>query len=130
MELLLTMLIWLWQIGWVLVLAGVLCAVLAALIRPLRKRKMLTLAACVAVVCVLLAVLCVRPIMVGETGAEELAQAQQLAADRYSDRLPFTPVCAVVKEGTVQVWYAFAGSAVYGVSGDGYTLVKPLFPWN
>ena len=130
MEILLTMLIWLWQIGWVLVLAGVLCAVLAALIRPLRKRKMLTLAACAAAVCVLLAVLCMRPIVLGEADAEEKTQAQQLVADRYSDRLPFTPVCAVVKEGTVQVWYAFAGSAVYGVSGDGYTLVKPLFPWN
>ena len=130
MELLLTMLIWLWQIGWVLLLGGLICAALVWCIKPLRRHKVLAFAACAAAVCVLLAVLCMRPIVLGEADAEEKTQAQQLAADRYSDRLPFTPVCAVVKEGTVQVWYAFAGSAVYGGSGDGYTLVKPLVPWN
>ena len=64
-------------------------------------------------------------------GAEELAQAQQLAAGRYSERLPFTPVCAVVDDGTVQVWYAFAGSQTYVIDSEGLpSVIDRLGPWE
>ena len=129
MELLLTVLIWLWQIGWVLLLGGLICAALVWCIKPLRRHKVLAFAACAAAICLLLAVLCVRPIVVGGS-AEEREEARQLAAGPYSERLPFTPLCAMVNDGTVQVWYAFAGNVIYRVDGDGYSIVKPLFPWT
>lgn len=135
MELLLTVLIWLWQMGWVLALGGGLCALALWLIRPLRKKKMLTFAACAAAVCVLLAALCVRPIVLGEGSAQEKEQARQLASGPYSDRVPVTPVCAVVREAesgmTVQVWYAFVGSMTYAIDGEGLpSIVDWLFPWQ
>ena len=130
MEILLTMLIWLWQIGWVLLLGSGSCALVLWLFRPLRRRKMLTLAACVAAVCVLLAVLCMRPIVLGEADAEEKTQAQQLAAGPYS-RMPITPVCAVVDDGTVQVWYAFIGSQTYLIDSEGLpSIIDRLGPWE
>lgn len=130
MELLLTVLLFLWQLGWVVLLGGVLWAAALWLIRPLRKWKKLTFIACAAAICLLLAVLCVRPIVLGGS-AEEREEARQLAAGRYSQRLPVvTPVCAVVDDGTVQVWYAFAGNVIYRVDGEGYSIVKPLFPWT
>ena len=134
MELLLTVLIWLWQIGWVLLLGGLLCAVIVLCIPPLRKRKAVTFTACAAIICLLLVVLCVRPVVLDTVDAEERAAAQQLAAGLYSDRIPVTPVCAVVeKDGAhtqVQVWYAFVGSMTYEQEGDGWSITRWLFPWN
>ena len=133
MELLLTVLVWLWQTGWVLLLGGLLCTVVVLCIRPLRKRKMLMFAVCSVAVCVVLAVLCVRPVVLGAVDAEEKASAQQLAAGLYSHRIPVMPVCAVVeKDGAhtqVQVWYAFVGSMTYENDGDGWSITEWLFPW-
>lgn len=129
MEILLTVLVWLWQIGWILVLGGLLCALAAVCIKPLRKRKAVTFAACAAVVCLLLTALCLQPIVAGDDG-DEKEIARQLAAGRYSEHLPFTPVCAVVDKETVRVWYAFAGQMTYRVGEDGFSIVEPLFGWN
>jgi len=130
----LTVLIWLWQIGWVLLLGGLLCAVIVLCIPPLRRRKTATFAACAAAVCLLLAVLCVRPVVLGAVDTEERASAQQLAAGLYSNHIPVTPVCAVVEiDGAhtqVQVWYAFVGSMTYEQEGDGWSITRWLFPWN
>lgn len=135
MELLLTVLIWLWQIGWVLLLGGGLCALALWLIWPLRKKKMLTFAACAAAVCVLLVTLCARPVVLYDGSAEETEQIRQLAAGPYSNREPLVPVCAVVREAesgmTVQVWYAFVGSMTYAIDGEGLpSIVDWLFPWQ
>ena len=129
MEILLTVLIWLWQIGWILALGALLCALAAVCIKPLRKRKAVTFAAGVLAICLLLSALCLRPAVLG--GSEEArAEARQLAAGRYSEHLPFTPVCAVVDKETVRVWYAFAGQMTYRVGEDGFSIVEPLFGWN
>ena len=98
MELLLTVLIWLWQIGWVMVLGGIICAVLAALIRPLRRRWKGTWAACVAAVCLLLTVLCLHPVVLYDGSAEETEQIRQLAAGPYSNRIPVIPVYAATEK--------------------------------
>lgn len=133
MEILLTVLLFLWQIGWVLLLGGLLWALLCC-IPALRKRKWRTFAVCVLAVCLLMAALCVRPVVVG--GSEETkAEVRQLAAGPYSRRLPVvTPVCAVVEEAPdgmeVQVWYAFVGSMTYVHDGDGWSITDWLFPWN
>ena len=134
MEILLTVLIWLWQIVWVMVLGGIVCAVLAALIRPLRKRWKGTWVACVVAVCLLLTVLCVHPVVRYDGSAEEKEQIRQLAAGPYSDRIPVIPVCAVAEEtsgGTqVQVWYAFVGSMTYTKDRDDvWSITEWLFPW-
>ena len=125
---------WLWQMGWVLVVSGILCAVLAALIRPLRRRWKGTWVACVAAVCLLLTVLCVHPVVVYDGSVEEKAQIRQLAAGPYSNRIPAIPVCAVAEEilGSleVKVWYAFAGNMTYFITSDGViSIVDPLFMW-
>lgn len=135
MEVLLTILIWLWQFGWIVLLGGGLCAAAVWLIRPLRKRKKLTFAVCLLTVILLLAVLCVRPVVLGNCSAEEKEQARQLAAGPYSNRVPVTPVCAVVEKGTdgmsVRVWYAFAGSMTYSVGSDGLPSITDwLGPWE
>ena len=133
MELLLTVLLLLWQLGWVLLLGGVLWALLCC-IPALRKRKLRTFVLCVLAVCLLLSALCVRPIVVG--GSDEVkAEARQLAAGPYSQRMPMvTPVCAVVEDTPggmeVQVWYAFVGSMTYEQDGDGWSITEWLFPWN
>lgn len=134
MELLLTLLVWLWQIGWVLLLGGGMCALVLWLICPLRKRKKLTLAACVLAVCLLLTALCVHPVVRYDGSAEDTEQIRQLAAGPYSNRIPVIPVCAVAEEmsgGTqVQVWYAFVGSMTYIKDGDGvWSITEWLFPW-
>ena len=129
MELLLTVLLLLWQLGWVLLLGGVLWALLCC-IPALRKRKVRTFLACVLAVCLLLSALCVRPMVIG-ADADEKAEVRQLAAGPYSRRMPMvTPVCAVVDNGTVQVWYAFVGSMTYEQDGDGWSIIEWLFPWN
>ena len=129
MEALLTVLVFVWQIGWVAVLGGGLCALALWLIRPLRRRKMLTFAGCVLAVILLLAALCVRPAVIGG-GAEEREMARQLAAGPYS-WMPITPVCAVVDDGTVQVWYAFAGSQTYVIDSEGLpSVIDRLGPWE
>ena len=133
MELLLTVLLLLWQLGWVLLLGGALWALLCC-IPAVRKRKLRTFVLCVLAVCLLLSALCVRPIVVG--GSDEVkAEARQLAAGPYSQRMPMvTPVCAVVEETSsgmeVQVWYAFVGSMTYEQDGDGWSIIEWLFPWN
>ncbi len=128
-EVLLTVLLFVWQIGWVLLLGGGLCALTLWLIRPLRKRKRLTAAACVVSVCLLLAALCVRPVVIGGD-AEEKEAARQLAAGPYS-WMPITPVCAVVDDGTVQVWYAFLGSQTYSVDSEELpSIIDRLGPWE
>ena len=129
MEALLTVLVFVWQIGWVLLLGGALWALALRLIRPLRRRKMLTFAGCVLAVILLLAALCVRPAVIGG-GAEEREMARQLAAGPYS-WMPITPVCAVVDDGTVQVWYAFAGSQTYVIDSEGLpSVIDRLGPWE
>ena len=129
MEALLTVLVFVWQIGWVVLLGGGLCALALWLIRPLRRRKKLTFAGCVLAVILLLAALCVRPAVIGG-GAEEREMARQLAAGPYS-RMPITPVCAVVDDGTVQVWYAFAGSQTYVIDSEGLpSVIDRLGPWE
>ena len=70
MEVLLTVLLFLWQIGWVALLGGVLCALALWLIPALRKRKKSAFAACVLAVLLLLAGLCLRPIVIGGSGAQ------------------------------------------------------------
>ena len=133
MELLLTVLLLLWQLGWVLLLGGVLWALLCC-IPALRKRKLRTFVLCALAVCLLLSALCVRPIVVG--GSDEAkAEVRQLAAGPYSRRMPMvTPVCAVVEDTPggmeVQVWYAFVGSMTYEQDGDGWSIIEWLFPWN
>ena len=70
-----------------------------------------------------------RPVVIGG-GAEEREMARQLAAGPYS-RMPITPVCAVVDDGTVQVWYAFAGSQTYVVDSEGLpSVIDRLGPWE
>ena len=129
MEFLLTVLLLLWQLGWVLLLGGALWALLCC-IPALRKRKVGTFLACVLAVCLLLSALCVRPMVIG-ADADEKAEVRQLAAGPYSRRMPMvTPVCAVVDNGTVQVWYAFVGSMTYEQDGDGWSIIQWLFPWN
>ena len=133
MELLLTVLLLLWQLGWVLLLGGALWALLCC-IPALRKRKVGTFLACVLAVCLLLSALCVRPMVIG-ADADEKAEVRQLAAGPYSRRMPMvTPVCAVVEDTTggmeVQVWYAFVGSMTYEQDGDGWSIIQWLFPWN
>ena len=129
MEALLTVLVFVWQIGWVAVLGGGLWALALRLIRPLRKRKGLTFAGCVLAVILLLSALCVRPVVIGG-GAEEREMARQLAAGPYS-WMPITPVCAVVDDGTVQVWYAFAGSQTYVIDSEGLpSVIDRLGPWE
>ena len=129
MEFLLTVLLLLWQLGWVLLLGGVLWALLCC-IPALRKRKVGAFLACVLAVCLLLSALCVRPMVIG-ADADEKAEVRQLAAGPYSRRMPMvTPVCAVVDNGTVQVWYAFVGSMTYEQDGDGWSIIQWLFPWN
>ena len=129
MEALLKVLVFVWQIGWVAVLGGALWALALWLIRPLRRRKMLTFAGCVLAVILLLAALCVRPAVIGG-GAEEREMARQLAAGPYS-WMPITPVCAVVDDGTVQVWYAFAGSQTYVIDSEGLpSVIDRLGPWE
>ena len=135
MEVLLTVLLFVWQIGWVTLLGGGLCALALWLIHPLRKRWKGTWVACVAAVCLLLTVLCVHPVVRYDGSAEETEQIRQLAAGPYSDRIPVIPVCAVAKEtsgGTqVQVWYAFVGSMTYiKDSDDVWSITEWLFPWN
>ena len=119
MEFLLTVLLLLWQLGWVLLLGGALWALLCC-IPAVRKRKLRTFVLCVLAVCLLLSALCVRPIVVG--GSDE-AKAEMV-----------TPVCAVVEETSsgmeVQVWYAFVGSMTYEQDGDGWSITEWLFPWN
>ena len=88
MEVLLTVLLFLWQIGWVALLGGGLCAVALWLIPALRKRKKSAFAACVLAVLLLLAGLCLRPIVIGGSGAQR-EQARQLAAGPYT-RQTFT----------------------------------------
>lgn len=129
MEVLLTVLLFLWQIGWVLLLGGGLCAAALWLFPALRKRKKGSFAACVLAVLVLLAALCVRPIVIGGS-AEERETARQLAAGPYS-WMPITPVCAVVEKGTVQVWYAFVGSQTYAIDSEGLpSITDRLGPWE
>ena len=129
MEALLTVLVFVWQIGWVAVLGGALWALALWLIQPLRKRKGLTFAGCVLAVILLLAALCVRPAVIGG-GAEEREMARQLAAGPYS-WMPITPVCAVVDDDTVQVWYAFAGSQTYVIDSEGLpSVIDRLGPWE
>jgi drug/metabolite transporter (DMT)-like permease len=130
-EALLTVLVFVWQIGWVAVLGGALWALALRLIRPLRKRKGLTFAGCVLAVILLLAALCVLPAVIGG-GAEERETARRLAAGPYSRLLPIvTPVCAVVDDGTVQVWYAFAGSQTYVIDSEGLpSVIDRLGPWE
>ena len=135
MELLLTVLIWLWQIGWVLLLGGLICAALVWCIKPLRRHKVLAFAACAAAVCVLRVTLCARPVVLYDGSSEETEQIRQLAAGPYSNRVPLVPVCAVVREAesgmTVQVWYAFVGSMTYAIDGEGLpSIVDWLFPWQ
>ena len=98
MELLLTILLYLWQLGWVLVLAGGLCAGAALCIRPLRSKKAATFAACVVLVCALLLTLCAHPVVLGADDSGEREQVQQLAAGWYSRRMLLPPVCAMVRE--------------------------------
>ena len=95
MEILLTVLLFVWQLGWLLLLGGVVYAGALWLIRPLRKWKKGTFAACVLAVVVLLAALFVRPVVIGGS-AEERETARQLAAGPYS-WMPITPLCAVVE---------------------------------
>ena len=129
MEVLLTVLVFVWQIGWVALLGGGLWALALRLIRPLRKRKGLTFAGCVLAVILLLSALCVRPVVIGG-GAEEREMARQLAAGPYS-WMPITPVCAVVDDGTVQVWYAFIGSQTYLIDSEGLpSVIDRLGPWE
>ena len=129
MEALLTVLVFVWQIGWVALLGGGLWALALRLIRPLRRRKKLTFAGCVLAVILLLSALCVRPVVIGG-GAEEREMARQLAAGPYS-WMPITPVCAVVDDGTVQVWYAFAGSQTYVIDSEGLpSVIDRLGPWE
>ena len=129
MKVLLTVLLFVWQIGWVALLGGGLCALALWLIHPLRKRKGLTFAACVLTVCLLMAAFCVQPAVIGG-GAEEREMARQLAAGPYS-WIPITPVCAVVDDGTVQVWYAFVGSQTYSVDSEGLpSIIDRLGPWE
>lgn len=135
MELLLTILLYLWQLGWVLVLAGGLCAGAALCIRPLRSKKAATFAACVVLVCALLLTLCAHPVVLGADDSGEREQVQQLAAGWYSRRMLLPPVCAMVREAdgerTVQVWYAFVGSMTYVIDGEGLpSIVDWLFPWQ
>lgn len=132
MEILLTVLVWLWQIGWTLMLGGLLCILVVVCVKPLRKRRTATFVVCTAAVCLVLALLCAKPAVVCRGSAEEKAQIRQLAAGRYSRRLPFTPVCAVAdrESGEVQIWYAFAGRMSVGVSEDGYSVTEPLFAWD
>lgn len=129
MEVLLTVLVFVWQIGWVALLGGALWAAAVWMFRPLRRRKKLTFAGCVLAVILLLAALCVRPAVIGG-GAEEREMARQLAAGPYS-WMPITPVCAVVDDGTVQVWYAFAGSQTYVIDSEGLpSVIDRLGPWE
>ena len=129
MEILLTVLLLVWQIGWVALLGGGLCALALWLIHPLRRRKKLTFAGCVLAVILLLAALCVRPAVIGG-GAEEREMARQLAAGPYS-WMPITPVCAVVEEDEVRVWYAFVGSQTYTIDGEGLpSIIDRLGPWE
>ena len=74
MEFLLTVLLLLWQLGWVLLLGGALWALLCC-IPALRKRKVGTFLACVLAVCLLLAALCVRPVVIG-ADADEKAEVR------------------------------------------------------
>lgn len=130
MEILLTVLIWLWQIGWTALLSGLVCAALVQCIKPLRRHKVLSFTLCAAAVCLLLAALCVEPIVLG-AGAEEKEQVQQLAAGLYSEWIPVTPVCAVVEKDTVQVWYAFVGCQTYIIDSDGLpSIIDRLGPWE
>ena len=129
MEALLTVLVFVWQIGWVALLGGGLWALALRLIRPLRKRKGLTFAGSVLAVILLLSALYVRPVVIGG-GAEERETARQLAAGPYS-WMPITPVCAVVDDGTVQVWYAFIGSQTYLIDSEGLpSIIDRLGPWE
>ena len=129
MEALLTVLLFVWQIGWVALLGGVLCALALWLIPALRKRKKSAFAACVLAVLLLLAGLCLRPIVIGGSGAQR-EQARQLAAGPYS-RMPITPLCAVVEEDAVRVWYAFVGSQTYTIDAEGLpSITDRLGPWE
>lgn len=133
MEALLTVLLFVWQIGWVALLGSVLYAGALWLIPALRKRKKSAFAACVLAVVVLLATLFVRPVVIGGS-AEERETARQLAAGPYS-WMPITPLCAVVEpkgEGMeVQVWYAFVGSQTYAVDSEGLpSITDRLGPWE
>ena len=133
MELLLTVLLLLWQLGWVLLLGGGLWALLCC-IPALRKRKVGTFLACVLAVCLLLSALCVWPMVIG-ADADEETEVRQLAAGPYSRRMPLvTPVCAVVEDTSggmeVRVWYAFVGSMTYEQDGDGWSITRWLFPWS
>ena len=129
MEALLTVLLFLWQIGWVALLGGVLCALALWLIPALRKRKKSAFAACVLAVLLLLAGLCLRPIVIGGSGAQR-EQARQLAAGPYS-WMPITPLCAVVEEDAVRVWYAFVGSQTYTIDAEGLpSITDRLGPWE
>lgn len=129
MEVLLTVLLFVWQIGWVALLGGVLCALALWLIPALRKRKKGSFAACVLAVLLLLAGLCVRPIVIGGSGAQR-EQARQLAAGPYS-WMPITPLCAVVEEDAVRVWYAFVGSQTYTIDAEGLpSITDRLGPWE
>ena len=129
MEVLLTVLLFLWQIGWVALLGGVLCALALWLIPALRKRKKSAFAACVLAVLLLLAGLCLRPIAIGGSGAQR-EQARQLAAGPYS-WMPITPLCAVVEEDAVRVWYAFVGSQTYTIDAEGLpSITDRLGPWE
>ena len=129
MEILLTVLLFVWQIGWVALLGGGLWALALWLLPTLRKRKKGSFAACVLAVLVLLAALCVRPIVIGGS-AEERETARQLAAGPYS-WMPITPLCVVVEEDTVWVWYAFVGSQTYAIDSEGLPSVTDrLGPWE
>ena len=129
MEVLLTVLLFLWQIGWVALLGGVLCALALWLIPALRKRKKSAFAACVLAVLLLLAGLCLRPIVIGGSGAQR-EQVRQLAAGPYS-WMPITPLCAVVEEDAVRVWYAFVGSQTYTIDAEGLpSITDRLGPWE
>ena len=133
MEFLMTLLVWLWQIGWMLVISGSFCAVLVLLIRPLRRKWKTVWVACVAALCLLLTVLCVRPVVLYDGSAEETEQIRQLAAGPYSSRIPVIPVCAVADEVAgrteVEVWYAFVGSMTYVKDGGVWSITEWLFPW-
>ena len=45
--------------------------------------------------------------------------------------MPITPLCAVVEEDAVRVWYAFVGSQTYTIDAEGLpSITDRLGPWE
>ena len=131
METLLTILVWLWQIAWVLLLAELLARLCLALVKS--RRRLAVRLTCLAAVAAVLTALCLHPLVVGEDLTDEERTAiRHRSAGLYSWRVPGVPVaCAVQREQEalrVEVYYLFLGSLEYQDGPDGIAITRPLLP--